>query len=439
MIATALITLSCAISTGLAFWRAKEGEVAFGPSIWLGANWAAISLIEMRCFSQVVRRHERDAILQSPSLFGSAFAPNAATTAMARRRRDALALVDSSSTSISPFPPLDVPGSTSTRRRKLARRSSWGYANSLPRDGDTTSLFEENASLRRREGLRAWDEEKERRRLESQSEREQVPQTSHQGACHSPEMHRRVSDPFADFLGIPRFGEGIEGDHEDGDIGRRKSGEGPVMIDELMLEADSVHRQNSTLQKPLVASPWSETLFKTVPNPFSGTVNPFASTSTTNDDQMQIGRRRSLSPFATMDTEPILPISDPSSKRGSNETKPQLLAPFVGGPSRVAPMVLPRIPPTGAAVPPPSRGVRRGAIADAGVIPRLAEKGEHVRNSGVQVETSISDSSLPSMKGQKASPRVEKLTTPPLQTSPSPPQSHNGSSIELLESNKFGD
>jgi hypothetical protein len=30
--------LSCVVAAVLAFWRARENDVVFGPSVWLGAN-----------------------------------------------------------------------------------------------------------------------------------------------------------------------------------------------------------------------------------------------------------------------------------------------------------------------------------------------------------------------------------------------------------------
>jgi hypothetical protein len=98
-------------------------------------------------------------------------------------------------------------------------------------------VHDDNASARRREGLKEWDEEKARRR------------------GHEDE------NPFADFNAIDNDSrrnamEDYYG--EDGDIGRPK---GPFPFagygdEEGMLDADSV--QNLVLQKPLVASPWIE-------------------------------------------------------------------------------------------------------------------------------------------------------------------------------------
>ncbi|KAG8844588.1 hypothetical protein FRB91_002521, partial [Serendipita sp. 411] len=237
MIYTFVIVLSCVLSAGLSFYRARQNDVVFGPSVWLGANWAAISLLVMLTFSRVVRRHERDAILQSPSAFGGLFAAN---TALARRRRDALAFTRTASIVHS-----TASESGATRRRRLQRRSSWDYALT---DGRiyAASLFDDNASLRRQEGLRAWEEEKAQRRMkELQNE-----------------------NPFADFHDIAGFG-GYEEYDEEEEYGGRKSGEGPLGVEELMLDTDSIDRRGYSLQKPMIASPWTESPFTYVDGPGS--------------------------------------------------------------------------------------------------------------------------------------------------------------------------
>lgn len=286
--------------------------------------------------------------------------------------------------------------------------------------GYTPSLFEDNASLRRREGLRAWDEEKERRRQESQSEQ------GHDGGHLGIDPNRRPSDPFADFRSIAGFQRDIDG--EDGDLGRPKGGESQQGREEMMLEGDSIHRR-SLLHQPMLTSPWGE-------NPFSATMNPFASDPFLSQDSVAPPRRGSISPFAS--SEPLLPISNSKPNSSGEEKKPEQ-QPFVGRIQRAGPVVPPRPPPSGSPPPAPSRSVgngRRGAITDVpGVIPRLG--GPVAGSSGVQVHVRVSTAMAispppPPMSQKENGPRIAPLT-PPLQQSPSPPQSRNGSSIELLE------
>ena len=334
---------------------------------------AAISLLVMRTFSKVVQRHEREAILQSPSAYGGPllsrndFSPNVAAIAIARRRRDALALARNGSS----IPPPPTSSSSDpaqpARRRKVVRRSSWDYvtgANYSP------SLFEDNASVRRREGLRAYDEEKERQ-LQLQ----------------------RDENPFADFHEISPF------DGEDGDIGRgvgvgvgvgggggRKSGEGPLGAEEMMLDAESIHR-GMILQKPMIASPWNE-------NPFTYVdYGSYPTSAGTNDGALDYSeRRRSLSPFAN----PARRGSAVSASSTDERDRQRHLQPLSQMMSVNTGVSQSR---AGPALPPPTTfGARRGALG-----------GQEIY----------------------VPPPALSAITP----SPSPPQSQNGSAIELLEQN----
>lgn len=254
----------------------------------------------MRTFSRVVRRHEREAILNSPAAFGgpflrSDFGPS--TVAVARRRRDALAVTGDTNSS------LLSPRDQRTRRRK-PRRSSWDYT------GYSPSLREDNASVQRREGLREWDEEKARRRRHDEE------------------------NPFADFTAIND--NDIEDYYgEDGDIGRRTSG-----FEEIVLDTDSV--QNLILQKPLVASPWIESpYFYTVDpryldvrgsgvyEPGSGRAGPASASSSNQANQTNMssrGRRGAVTTMGETNHPPIVlrqptppnPPSPPRSHNGSS-------------------------------------------------------------------------------------------------------------------------
>lgn len=369
MIYTFIIMLSCMLSAGLAIFRAKQNDVVFGPSVWLGANWAAISLLVMRSFSRVVRRHERDAILQSPTAYGS---PSEFVTALARRRRDALALAARTESSI--FAPL--PGDPAeSKRRKLARRSSWDHATSdtRVRHGYTQSLFEDNASLRRREGLRAWDEEKERRKLrELESE-----------------------NPFADFEDIAGFG-----------YEQRKSGEGPLGVEELMLDNDSIYRRGLPLQKPMTASPWTESPFTYVgtgsnpPASYDGerrrSIGPMSSPF---DPGYSLGRR-----LSDVSLPPPAAIAEPNERERQRYLQPSL------NPSPTSPTAKA----SGGIT--TTVGFSRIGNGLAGTLP-----GGGVRRGAITTE-SVPVVAVPTRAG---------ALTP--EGTPSPPQSHHGSSIEMLE------
>lgn len=64
---TAMITLSCVISTIGLVLGAAQNKIVFASSVWLDINWAIVSLLVMRSYAQVIARQERDAILQDPS------------------------------------------------------------------------------------------------------------------------------------------------------------------------------------------------------------------------------------------------------------------------------------------------------------------------------------------------------------------------------------
>jgi hypothetical protein len=289
---------------------------------------------------------------------------------MARRRRDALALAGEGNSAL--FSPLDP---LPTRRRRLARRSSWDYVSSVrPGQGYAQSLFEDNASLRRKEGLQAWDEEKRRKKMMEADE-----------------------NPFSDFHEIAGFGNY---DGEEGDIGHRKSGEGPLGFEELVLETDSVHRRNLRLPKPLVASPWIESPLTYVGSN-NGDLADFGPM-----DPMPTRRRgsgpqpRSLSPLDTAayltrrpSNVPLLepsPISRSSSlRRGSDDQQQRYLQPYQTG-----------------------TGDDSGPRAGPGPRLLLNPAGGLGRRAAITT--------------------LENADQASRSSSPSPP-SHNGSSIEMLE------
>jgi hypothetical protein len=283
---------------------------------------ATISLLVMRTFSKVVQRHEREAILQSScAYYGSLvsrndFGSNVATIAFARRRRDALALARNSSS---------VPPSQSqpSHRRKLARRSSWDYDTSA---AYSSSLFEDNASLRRREGLRAWEQEKKQER-----------------------QRQELEDPFADFHDTAKVDIF---DREYGDIGRRKSGR-PFGAEEMMLDSESMHR-GMILQEPMIATPWGESPFTYVD--FSG--HDINSEVASDGEQNPI-RRGSISPFWA---GPGLGRRGSAVSRSLSEVGdgPRFLQPFSRMKS-VSPGVSVSLGRAGPA--PVGVGTRRGAIA----------------------------------------------------------------------------
>ncbi|KIM28427.1 hypothetical protein M408DRAFT_329488 [Serendipita vermifera MAFF 305830] len=365
MVYSFVITVSCIVAVVISFWRAKDNDVAFGPSIWLGANWAAISLLVMRTFSKVVQRHEREAILQSPSAYGGPllsrndFSPNIAAIALARRRRDALALARNGSSAQSTGQQgqqAQSQAAAAARRRKLARRSSWDYATGV---NYTPSLFEDDASIRRREGLRAYDEEKERQRQRHELQ---------------------DANPFADFNEISPVDIF---DVEHGDIGRRKSAEGafPFSSEEMMLQ-----------QQPMIASPWNENPFAYVdfgPSNHSPITGSDAGRDLIlSDRRRSTSLRRSVSPFNTGVGRRGSAVSATSSEDRDRSRHLQPFAQMTGIStnatfSRAGPIMV-------------GTGARRGALV-----------------------------------GQEV--YVPQTTLSTVTPSPSPPQSRNGSAIELLE------
>ncbi|KAG8677994.1 hypothetical protein FRC09_020217, partial [Ceratobasidium sp. 395] len=69
---TAMITLSCVVSTIGLVLGAGNRNVLFGSSIWLEINWGVVSVLVMRSFAQVIARQERDAVLQDPTAWNVA-------------------------------------------------------------------------------------------------------------------------------------------------------------------------------------------------------------------------------------------------------------------------------------------------------------------------------------------------------------------------------
>ncbi|KAG9128312.1 hypothetical protein FRC07_001247 [Ceratobasidium sp. 392] len=69
---TAMITLSCIVSTIGLVLGAANSRALFGSSIWLEINWAIVSVLVMRSFAQVIARQERDAVLQDPTAWNVA-------------------------------------------------------------------------------------------------------------------------------------------------------------------------------------------------------------------------------------------------------------------------------------------------------------------------------------------------------------------------------
>ena len=342
----------------------------------------------MRSFSRVVRRHERDAILQSPTAYGS---PSEFVTALARRRRDALALAARTESSI--FAPLPGGNPSGSKRRKLARRSSWDYTSSdaRVRHGYTQSLFEDNASVQRREGLRAWDEEKERRRLKE----------------------TELENPFADFEEIAGFGG------YDGEIGRRKSGEGPQGVEELMLDNDSIYRRGLPLQKPMIASPWTE-------SPFT-----YVGTGSNHPGSLDVERRRSIGPRSNS----ISPFDSGYSmgRRLSDVSLPPAAA-IAEQPSSSDRERQRYLQPSLNTSPTSPTATKGGAGAGAGMMAtvgfsRLGNGLAATIPGGSGRRGAITTESVPVV----AVPVRPGALTPPPAGTPSPPASHNGSSIEMLE------
>ncbi|KAJ1311636.1 hypothetical protein OPQ81_010112 [Rhizoctonia solani] len=69
---TAMIALTCVLSTIALVLGAAQSNLIFGGAIWLEINWAVVSLLVMRSYAQVIARQERDAVLQDPSAWNIA-------------------------------------------------------------------------------------------------------------------------------------------------------------------------------------------------------------------------------------------------------------------------------------------------------------------------------------------------------------------------------
>jgi len=289
----------------------------------------AVSLLVMHTFSKVVKRHERDAILQSTSAYSGPllskndFGLNVAAIAVARRRRDALALARDGSFGLLPQ---EV---QSHRQRKPARRSSW---DSVSGTGQSLHLFADNASLRRQEGLRAWEQEKERQR-----------------------ERQNLEDPFSDFHLLAKVGVS---DGEGGDVVGRKRDEGPLGAEELALDSESIHR-GMVLQEPVIVSRWGEAPFIHV-DFGAQEANNAASTAIDGERDLISGRRRSISP---LQIEAGIGRRGSTASTPSNEDgdRPRFFQPF----SQSTNLGVGIGRSFGWAGPVPARArVRRGAIAD---------------------------------------------------------------------------
>ncbi|KAG8763867.1 hypothetical protein FRC11_010492 [Ceratobasidium sp. 423] len=69
---TAMIALTCVISTIGLVLGAAQNNLIFCGAMWLEINWAVVSLLVMRSYAQVIARQERDAVLQDPSAWNAA-------------------------------------------------------------------------------------------------------------------------------------------------------------------------------------------------------------------------------------------------------------------------------------------------------------------------------------------------------------------------------
>ncbi|CAE6352264.1 unnamed protein product [Rhizoctonia solani] len=69
---TAMIALTCVLSSIGLVLGAAQSNLLFGGAIWLEINWAVVSLLVMRSYAQVIARQERDAVLQDPSAWNVA-------------------------------------------------------------------------------------------------------------------------------------------------------------------------------------------------------------------------------------------------------------------------------------------------------------------------------------------------------------------------------
>ncbi|KZT30370.1 hypothetical protein NEOLEDRAFT_1173810 [Neolentinus lepideus HHB14362 ss-1] len=63
---TAFLAITCAVSAVLSTVGVNLG-LLFSPGGWTGLNWLVMSLLVVHSFSRVVRRHEREALLQHPA------------------------------------------------------------------------------------------------------------------------------------------------------------------------------------------------------------------------------------------------------------------------------------------------------------------------------------------------------------------------------------
>lgn len=63
---TTVITAVCVV---VAVLSVIGSNVDHGPMAWISVNWAVISLLTIHSFGRVVRRHERDALIQGPRIW----------------------------------------------------------------------------------------------------------------------------------------------------------------------------------------------------------------------------------------------------------------------------------------------------------------------------------------------------------------------------------
>jgi len=72
---TTIVAVTCAISNTLVVAGLFDERLMGGPLAWVGLSWSATSIVILHNFSRLVRRNERDRILQEPAAWNPMLVP----------------------------------------------------------------------------------------------------------------------------------------------------------------------------------------------------------------------------------------------------------------------------------------------------------------------------------------------------------------------------
>ncbi|KZS92931.1 hypothetical protein SISNIDRAFT_89601 [Sistotremastrum niveocremeum HHB9708] len=82
---TSVIAFACVLASAFILTGIVHNKFLGGPSIWIGANWGVISVMVLHSFSRVVKRHEREKLLQRAATWNLTTPPDGPNATTYRR------------------------------------------------------------------------------------------------------------------------------------------------------------------------------------------------------------------------------------------------------------------------------------------------------------------------------------------------------------------